>query len=731
MRKLLGYFLFFLCCAAGLAAVNIRGKVISSDGTPVEEAVVLHRESGRKTLTDSNGFFQLEIPSHKKGVLEVIHPHYLEKQVSFSEENASQPLTVRLLPYVRQKEDIVVTALRYPETSSSIPVAESSVTEEDLETKLAPNIAKSLKDIPGVSSIGSGGFSIVPNIRGLARRRVLLLLDNARITSDRRTGPNASFVNPNSIEKIEVLRSPSSVFYGSDAMGGVIHILTKKPSFNDRVGGSLYAAYGSVNREKSMGFSLEGRIKKTGSILSFQRSDAENYSSPERLVPQSQYSQGSLLWKIVHQTEKREIQFSFLGARGSNIGKPQKDSLMNPAWYPKESQNFLNFQWHEKNFTEGGEFTFHFYLNPNYLETQKETIQTYKTQMSFSRTQSLDYGVQFSFGKKFSFPMRFKGGADIYGRTRVEAENVYTEFDSSGRIQNAFTEWPFRRGRRSDIGFFLSLDYFGIENIDLVSGIRLDLIRLNALPEGASLVSSHRFSTWTGFMGGSVKLTDKIVVFANLARAYRAPSLNELFYTGITGRGFVISRPGLNPERSINLDGGIKFFDKRAFAGIYGFYYEISDLIERYKESEKIYTYGNINKGQIKGIEGELEIYPVSGWKIFGHFYSLYGKSLRTQLPLNDIPSLRVFFGTKFWIKRFSLEIISLINAKKTTPGPAEVELPGYETVDIRASYFLRNSFRFYFVVSNVLNKFYIGHPDPDAVEEPGRNVELSLRYSF
>lgn len=71
-----------------------------------------------------------------------------------------------------------------------------------------------------MASLGSGGFSIVPSIRGLARRRILLLVDGARLSSDRRTGPNASFLNPEDLARIEILRSPSSVYYGSDAIGG-------------------------------------------------------------------------------------------------------------------------------------------------------------------------------------------------------------------------------------------------------------------------------------------------------------------------------------------------------------------------------------------------------------------------------------------------------------------------------------------------------------------------------
>ena len=125
----------------------------------------------------------------------------------------------------------------------------------------------------------------------------------------------------------------------------------------------------------------------------------------------------------------------------------------------------------------------------------------------------------------------------------------------------------------------------------------------------------------------------------------------------------------------MNIDAGIKFINKRLFAGFYSFYYEIDGLIERYILSDKIYTYGNIDRGGISGFEVELEFYPISGWKIFGNFFSFKGKSIKTQNPLNDIPASRLFLGTRLWLGRFSAEIASTLQEEKNAPGPAEINL--------------------------------------------------------
>jgi outer membrane receptor protein involved in Fe transport len=735
MRKTVFISLIFFILTIQALAVEIKGEVVNLEGKPVAQAIIFHSSSGSKALSDEEGCFSLSLPEEGKIRLAIIHQDYIEQEIVLIAKDAQRKIVIKLIPYIIQREEIVVTALRYPESSASVPAAETVVSKETLEEKMAANITEGISTLPGVSNIGTGGFSMVPNIRGLARSRVLILIDNARITSDRRTGPNASFIKPNDIEKIEVLRSPSSVFYGSDAIGGVIHILTKKPAMEGGIKGNINLKYGTINQEKGLGFSLEGSKKNTGFYLSFQGDDAENYSSPQGEVLQSYFTQGTLFGKVSHMTEKREIHLSLLGSRGKNIGKPAQDGLTRPTWYPRETQNLLQFHWLEKGIFGGGELAFQAFFNPNFLETKRERFEPYRTEES--RTDSKDYGFHLSYRKKVGEYLGLTAGTDFYGRASVKAKNVYntydSDFDPSENLVESIIEWPFTQGDRKDLGLFLSADYSGLKNLDAVGGIRWDFLRMKALQGDTPPTQRRDYSTWTGFLGSSFKITKEIIVFANLSKAYRAPGPSELFYTGITGRGIIVSQPGLRPETSLNLDAGLKFIFKRWFFGIYSFYYEIDDLIERYllNPAERIYTYGNIDQGKISGYEVELEYYPLQGWKIFGNFFSFTGKSKITEASLNDIPPVRLYAGTRLWIGRFSAEINATLQQGKKDPGPAEVEIPGYGLVNLKASYISRQNFRLYFILSNLLNKYYLARPDPDGIEEPGRSLILGLSYSF
>lgn len=731
MRKAVLLFLFLAILALPGLSLEIKGKVVSVEGKPIPKAVILNRAGGQQTLSDEGGSFSLTVSGVERVVLEVIHPDYMEEEVSLTAKSLSRPVTITLTPYIRQREEVVVTAMRYPEPSAKVPAASTVVTAERLKEKMAPNIAEGLKDLPGVSELGSGGFSLVPSIRGLARRRVLLMIDNARLSSDRRTGPSASFISPEDIERIEVLRSPSSVFYGSDAMGGVVHILTRKPKVNQGIRGRINSKYGTVNEEKGLGFSLSGGKSNFGYAFSLQGIDANNYRSPSGEVLQSQFTQSSFLGKISYQTEKREVEGSFLIARGKNIGKPNRDSATKPTWYPRENQNLVQLHWREKEFWGGGDFNLHVYINPNFLETESKTIPTIKTKESYGKTQSTDFGAQISFDKKVANSLRLTGGADVYGRTDARAINRDKYFDDQGNVTRTFEETPYTNGKRDDVGFFISADYDGVRGLDLVGGLRLDFLYSRAYPGGRPETVRSKDEALTGFLAGSVKLAERVVWFANVSRAFRAPDLNELYYTGITGRGFIIANPNLTPESSLNFETGVKFIDKRFFAGLYAFNYGITDMIERYLVQPKVYTYGNIAKGRIHGVELEWEYFPWSGLSVFGNLQFINGKSKETGDPLNDIPAQRLFLGTRAWVGRFSFEVNGTLRQKKDNPGPAEIPIPAVQYVNLKASYFFAPSVNIYFVLSNLFNETFLGRPDPEAMEEPGRNFLFGISYSF
>ena len=730
-RKAIPILFALILLAAGAWAAEVKGIVVSPAQHPVAGAVVLHRPSGAKTETDASGAFVLGLPDGERFILEVIHPDYYEREFQLGPKDLARKIVLVLVPLIKQTEEVIVTALRYAEPSMNLPAASSVIMGETLAEKMASNISEALQEVSGVASIGSGGFSLVPTIRGMARRRVLYLIDGARLESDRRTGPNASFLSPEDIERIEVLRSPSSVFYGSDAIGGVIHIMTKSPRFDGAIHGRLLTSYSTINGEKGIGLEFGGSSRAWGFSLSFHSEDAGEYRMPGGAkVLQSQYTQGSLLAKVAHRTDRREIDLSFLGARGKDIGKPNANAATKPTWYPRENQNLVQFHWKEKGVGRDGEFLFHAFVNPNFLETLTDTYNGFLTQESFARTDSTDYGAQLSYARKLSPAFRLEGGADYFGRAGADAFNRYTSFDEFGDVTGIADEYPHVDGSRGDLGFFLSVDYAGIDRLDILSGIRYDVLRMEALPLGAKSPVVTKDGQPTGFLGVSYKLAKSIAAFVNISRAYRLASINEKYYTGISGRGFIIGNPDLLPERSLNFDMGLRLLGKRHFFGLYAFRYQIDDMIERFRPDPTTYTYGNIERGRLQGLEFEAEAFPLPGWKVFGNLSAVRGRSLSTGAALNDIPPLRLYAGTRVWLGWFTAEANGSIQLRKDNPGPAEVAIPGSAVANLKASYSWQ-AWKFYLTLANIFNASYYARPDAEAMLEPARNLRLGIAFNF
>jgi len=729
------FFFLLLLAAGGISGVpgstrELRGRVQTPEGRPIGGAVVLHRASGLKTETGRDGHFRLILETEGRIWLEIIHPDYHDDRITVPEGREDAPLSVVLAPYIKQREEIVVTALRYPEPSFRVPAAGAVVSGEALSESRAVHLAAGVENVPGVSLLGSGGFSLVPSIRGLARNRVLFLVDFARISSDRRTGPNASFIPPEDMDRIEILRSPSSVFYGSDAIGGVFQIFLKPPDPRPGIHGRIHAAYGSVNGETGLGVSLSGRKNGFGFSLSVHGLKAGDYRNAEGVVPCSGFSQWNVTAKMVYRTEKRKIDLSLVRYRGLDIGKPALDSLTRPTWYPRENQNLLQVRWAE-NHVAGGEVIFSAFLNPNFLETRTDRWDVFKTRESFGRTESLDFGAHLSYNRQAGGSLRVNAGLDVSGRTDAGAVNRDVSLDGLGQVVSVFEETPYADGSRVDTGIFLSLDLLLGRHWDITGGVRWDRIHVQADPGGAGQHVRNTSDAFSGFLAASRRLSGSLILFANLSRAYRAPTLGERFYTGITGRGFIISQPELDPERSLNFDAGLKIATPRFFAALYGFHYAVDGLMERILVSEKTYTYQNVDRGRIQGGELEAEWFPRGGFKIFGSLVLARGRSVLSQEPLNDIPPLKISAGARLWVGRFSVEASVRHQKGKTDPGPAEIAIPACTLADLRMTLYLPASLHLNLVVSNVFDVLVLGRPDPDAPSDPGRNIRLGVSYSF
>lgn len=734
MRIINKFRLVFLLIAvlslpAAVFAAEINGIVKGHNNKPLSSVTITVKGTDNKTVSDIDGKFKLTVPDNRDKVVLVFERHgCYPQQTSVPINDRIQVFKMVFVPIEHIREKISVTALDRETESISIPMAETAVTLGEIQEKIPENIVDGLSDTTGVHFIGKGGFAVTPSIRGLARRRVLLLVDGFRVTSDRRVGASASFVPPEIARRVEVVRSAASVLYGSDAVGGVVNILTRPsndPDQPDLQVNGLNLNLNSVNKRVNAGFTLGFNPGKWTIYSGFQFVRAGDYSSPDETIFHSGYGYYSGILDISRNGEKRDFYIGYVGGFGRDIGKPERENNPNAfAAVPSESDHFFRFGYNEKSWIKNGTLHVSLFLNPTtYVLDKVDLIEG-----TFQRadTRALNLGIKTTLKKNLGERFSTQLGVEWFSRQNLRVEN---RDEGEGEVDVTF---PIRNGRRGDYSVFFALNWKASPTVDIDGGIRYSYFSVTADVDGVRREKNSGSPSF--FLGLSKKLTPSMSLFFNVGRAYRFPSLGESFYTGITGRKYVIGNPLLEPENSLNIDAGLKVNSKKFFMGVYLFTYRVNRLIERYKNEDNIYTYDNINKGRISGGEIEVQYSPSDKVHLSGHYFYYKGRSDLDDVPLNDIPAPRLFLGGKVYFDRghrFWLEGNYIHSFEKSDPGPAEIENNAYHLLNLKGGYYLSSSLFLYLRVSNLLNETYFANPDPDIPEAQAIGFSTGIHFYF
>jgi outer membrane receptor protein involved in Fe transport len=709
---------------AGKAGAEVRGTVRDIYGRPLAGVHVLIGAGPGAIDTDENGEFGFTIAESEPSVqLTFESPLYHRERRSLALNAVPAHVSVFLIPVRLLREDVTVTALNEAEKAVAVPFAQNVVPAVAIRENQPETVVQALQNLPGVHFIGKGGVSVTPSIRGLARRRILLLVQGARITSDRSAGASAQFFPPEMIHQIEVVRSAASVIYGSDAIGGVLQVIPRDARNAQSGLASLNLSANSANQRANGGFSLAHEFDDLSVLASLQVSRAGDYSSPAGRILNSGYTYYTGSLAATYETGERRIDVSFMKSAGRDIGKPERANDPSvSSYYPEENTNLLNVSYREDALITNGSLNLFFFLNANDYELNKEKLAS--RQVDISKNTALDLGMRAAMKKKLDGRLALQVGADGYIRTNVDMEN---ETWKKGSLSGS--SFPVENGRRSDMGVYATLTYTGPAGIDLVGGARLGAFLRSAVSDGVFLRKSSLAPAF--FLGVTRRIRDSMTLFINAGTAYRVPSLSEAFYTGITGRSSIVGNPGLEPEKSLNLDAGLKVHRKDFFLGAYLFQYSIRGMIEKFPLDDLAYTYSNIERGRIRGLELEFQLYPLRKLEIFGNAFAYHGVSTASGEHLNDVPSAKLFLGAKLWLGRFWSELDWLASAAVRHPGPAEASIPAYSVTDLKAGYYFSNRLFLFFKAANLFDQAYYANADPDIPLAKGLDLSLGLNLNL
>lgn len=716
----------FLVSAPASAAVT--GTVVTPEGVPIEGAVVTTAEAVDKTgetgetgdgERSRGGKGGLRVVTGRRGdfafpdlappvLLLVTHPRFEDAVVEVPDgtdgSDGMGPLHVTLVPRQQVFDEIVVSATRDAGGGfQPVSVAATAVTPEE---KAAPpsSVMDVIEGVPSVAENGQGGRFQTFSIRGLAGQRVLNMVSGARIVTERRAGVALSFVDPLLLSTVEVVRGPSSSYYGSGAVGGVVQVFPRRFDqlhFDvgaETSGDERWAAAGTGGER----WSAAAAYREAGDA---QTPDGETLFS--RFEQYSGVFQGR--WQTGGGTEWEVVA---VPSAGRDIGKPNSQYPERVTLYPEE--NHLIFKVGAR---KPGSYRLDLWAHPNDLET-RVTRQDRPNRIDRVKDEAFDFGANAQWELSLPWSLAGRAGLEYFGRDGVKAtEDV---LDASGqRLDRSIT----LDGSEDQVAAYGSvrraLGQVTVQAGTRISWIQQDNVGFDTLDDTA----------WSGFVGATAPLGGGLELAANVGTGLRFPTLSERFFTGTTGRGEVISNTGLDPERSVSGDLGLRFYGERVYATGYVFRNEIDDYIERIDVEPGVRTYVNLTAGTIQGFEIDGFVQATESFRIGWRGQWLDGES-DDGANLSDIPADRFTVDATYdvghWIVAASLQH----RFEKDDPGSGEVRTPSAEILSASLAYQVRDGFSIRLSGSNLFDETYLPSADNRAVPAPERSIGVGLRWT-
>jgi outer membrane receptor protein involved in Fe transport len=692
------------------------------------EVTILGRPGA--VYTDADGRFTWRPePAPPFEVLVILPGEQFTKPVLVERLPAGGPLEIAVAPMVN--ETVTVTAGAAPDIEATLGSATSLLPAQEIVNRQPANLTQALEGMAGVSSV-SEGHAAVPAIRGLARGRTLILIDGTRVTSDRRVGPSATFLDPFVLDGVEVARGPGSVAYGSDAFGGVIYARTRRVAPNAPFSARVVGAFGAGIPQQRVAAEVSGGVGKGGYLLQAHYRDFDNYRSPAGDIFNSGATDQGFLARGEYDLGPGVFSVSWQSDFGRDIDRPRNNSQTVRFYYPIEDSHRLTATYDLRRVGGLERLVVSAFAGRYRQLTDQDRFGTSTRGRSLERAdyRADDFQVRGS-AEKLLANARVEVGVDVNGRVGVHALDTIRQYDLAGAITSDVVNVSIDDARRINAGAFATTEAALGPKVLVGAGARVDRV---ASTNTGGYFGDHDTSHMAG--SGSVSLSlgpwAGVSMTGQVGTGFRDPTVSDRYYRGPTGRGFITGNPELDPERSIQVDGGVRYTSARVRAGVSAYQYRINDLIERYSTATDFFFFRNRGTARIRGLEGEL--HASLPWSLTLESTAMFtrGLALDDRAALDDMPPLTATVSLRRPVAtRGFLQVRGTFYAKDDRPGPTEIRMPGHTLLDVLGGLTLNRALDVNITVRNLLDQRYPVSPDVRAVPAPGIHGVVTVTARF
>ena len=622
--------LLIICLTISLNAFS--QKLVIKDfqeNTIIPNVTVYNIKRTITVLSDFNG--NLDLSAFKEtDTLIFSHVSYEKLQISVNKISKS---VIYLNPNTQVLSEIILSVGRNRENKEKISKRVSLITTKKTELDLPQTSADLLYYAGGIRVQKTQGGGGSPVIRGFEANRVLLVVDGVRMNNAiYRSGhlQNAITIDPNTLERTEIIFGPSSVGYGSDALGGVIHFYTRTPKINNEKSWIIKGSnsYNTVLKHNVNNLNLEHSKENWASFTSFSYSDFgdivmgenrnhgfENWglnkyslikekfnkkyflNKNPNIQKNTNYSQFDFLQKLnIKISESSNFIFNIQHSKSSNIDRYDKlneftstDDLKYSQWYygPQKrtlfssTYNFAkNKKWLKKGaivaaFQKIKESRHNRKFQSLVLNSQIENVEIFSINADFvgikTDISSLSYGFEYTYNDVNSI---------AYGENLLKENLSLSSIKDPNSIFKIPTRYPSGGSNYSTAAHYYEFRKDLSEKSNFNFGMRYTYTWLNAEWEEEALIDANlnsiktKNSSLTGSLGYVTKSKNNWQINANFSSGFRSPNIDDMGKIRENRGTLSVPNKKLKPEYVYSTELGLtKYFNNKSNIFSFNLYY--------------------------------------------------------------------------------------------------------------------------------------------------------------
>ncbi|MDX1904421.1 MAG: TonB-dependent receptor [Thermonemataceae bacterium] len=723
MRRFVLVILFLVSTHLLWSQVRVGGLVSDKATQKGMENVSVYIYPIQKILfTDSLGKFSIELPENREYYFEFSAIGYPKTFRKIFTKDASQHIEVILDAEegVEAIDEIVVTSGSLRDLEKT-PIPMKVIEQRDVFEAGSLNFAVALAMIPGVSNSSIGNIASKPVIRGLTNTNVLMLNNGVKLENFNFSSNHPFLIDEFAADRIEMIKGPASLIYGSDAVGGVINVLKEKPAPEGKILGDFRTQFHSNTSGLVSSLGIKGSSESFFAGLRTSLKSHTDYMDGEsKYMPNTRFRELHLnshaglrtKWAIFTlYYDYNKYQNGLLNSSSATFMKYNSDR--DPQyWYQDLDNHLLTL----KNT---------FFLGKSILDidiaygmNQRKGVGD-TLMASYKTTKDLVFSSMtlntVTYNAKLTLPSTEKAKYTI-GFNGASIINIADE---------KYPNYPLLDAEINDLGLF-GLAEYNLGKLNILAGARFDYRSINSYPIAGNnrYAVDNNYQNVTGSLGATYSIAENQLVKLNFASGYRSPNVSELTQNGIHQARYEKGDPTLQSQRNYQIDFNYHFHTKNLLIDFSPFYNTADNYIYIVQTTQKApIGGGNVfqyiqNDATLYGTEFSLDYHPLT-WLGLHSSYSMVRGILEDSQHLTFMPQDKIRAEVKFEKEKlgsfkefyFGLGVLNVFEQERY--GEGETFTPSYFLLNARMGASVswgKQRIELFVNATNLLNENYVDH---------------------